>query len=92
MPVLTSQVASLLRQVGPARAWPPEAAPAGLTEREVAVLRLVAAGRSNKEIAAELVVSVHTVERHLVNIYRKIDARTRVDATGFAVQHGLATT
>jgi len=90
MHVLTKQVETLLQKVGPARASLPESAPAGLTDREVEVLRLVASGRSNKEIAAELVVSVHTVERHLVNIYRKIDARTRVDATGFAMRHGLA--
>src|SRR5439155_20242786 len=42
----------------------------GLTRREVEVLRLIAAGRSNKEIAEELVLSVHTAERHVANIYR----------------------
>jgi ATP/maltotriose-dependent transcriptional regulator MalT len=62
---------------------------AGLTTREVEVLRLLAGGQSNKEIAAALAVSVHTVERHLVNIYRKIDARGRMDAGAFAVRMGL---
>jgi DNA-binding CsgD family transcriptional regulator/tetratricopeptide (TPR) repeat protein len=90
MHLLTQQVETLLREVGPQPVAPLEPTPAGLTDREVDVLRLVASGRSNKEIAAELVVSVHTIERHLANIYRKIDARTRVDATGFALRHGLA--
>jgi DNA-binding NarL/FixJ family response regulator len=61
-----------------------------LTPRELEVLRLVAAGHTNKEIADELVVSVATVERHVANIYRKIGARSRVDATRFAFDHGLA--
>jgi predicted ATPase/DNA-binding CsgD family transcriptional regulator len=62
---------------------------AGLTSREVEVLRLVAKGQSNKEIAAELVLSVRTVERHLTNLYGKIDGRGKADATAFAFQHGL---
>jgi DNA-binding CsgD family transcriptional regulator len=65
-------------------------APAGLTAREVEVLGLLAGGHSNKEIAAALAVSVATVERHLVNIYSKIDARGRVDAAAFALRHALA--
>jgi DNA-binding CsgD family transcriptional regulator len=63
--------------------------PSGLTRREVEILRLLAGGRTNNEIAAELVVSVHTVERHLANIYRKIDARNRADATAYALRHEL---
>jgi len=63
--------------------------PAGLTAREVEVLRLVAAGDSNGEIARQLSLSVHTVERHLANIYRKIDARGRADATAYVLRHGL---
>jgi DNA-binding NarL/FixJ family response regulator len=47
-------------------------APAGLTEREVEVLRLIAGGRSNQEIAEALVLSVRTVERHVSNIYGKL--------------------
>jgi pimeloyl-ACP methyl ester carboxylesterase/DNA-binding CsgD family transcriptional regulator len=62
----------------------------GLTAREVEVLRLVAAGESNAEIGRRLGVTVNTVERHLVNVYRKIDARGRADATAYAVRNGLA--
>ncbi|MGI9148612.1 MAG: response regulator transcription factor [Chloroflexota bacterium] len=60
-----------------------------LTSREVEVLRLVANGQSNKEIAAELVLSVRTVERHITNLYAKIDARGKADATAYAFKHGL---
>jgi len=63
---------------------------AGLTSREAEVLRLVARGQSNKEIAAELVLSVRTVERHITNLYGKIDARGKADATAYAIHHGLA--
>jgi predicted ATPase/DNA-binding CsgD family transcriptional regulator len=62
---------------------------AGLTAREAEVLRLVAKGQSNKEIAAELVLSVRTVERHITNIYGKIDARGKADATAYAIHHGI---
>jgi predicted ATPase/DNA-binding CsgD family transcriptional regulator len=62
---------------------------AGLTSRESEVLRLLAKGRSNKEIAAELVLSVRTVERHIANLYAKIDARGKADATAYAIRHGL---
>jgi predicted ATPase/DNA-binding CsgD family transcriptional regulator len=63
---------------------------AGLSPREVEVLGLLAEGQSNKEIAAALTLSVHTVERHLVNVYAKIGARGRADAVAFALRHGLA--
>jgi DNA-binding CsgD family transcriptional regulator len=61
----------------------------GLTDREVQVLRLVAAGRSNREIAADLVISEHTVARHVQNILAKIDAPSRTAASAFAHQHNL---
>jgi DNA-binding CsgD family transcriptional regulator len=64
--------------------------PDGLTEREVEVLRLVAGGKSNREIADELVLSTRTVERHVTNIYAKIDAHGRADATAYALRHGLS--
>jgi DNA-binding CsgD family transcriptional regulator/pimeloyl-ACP methyl ester carboxylesterase len=64
--------------------------PEGLTHRELEVLRGVAAGDANQQIATSLGVSVHTVERHVANIYRKIDARGRADATAYALRHGLA--
>jgi ATP/maltotriose-dependent transcriptional regulator MalT len=61
----------------------------GLTEREAEVLRLVAAGRSNRQIAAELVISEHTVARHVQNIFAKLAVSSRSAATAFAFQHGL---
>jgi DNA-binding CsgD family transcriptional regulator len=65
------------------------AAPHGLTARELEVLRLVAAGRSNRAIAAELVISEHTVARHLQNIFRKLDVASRTAASAFAYEHDL---
>jgi DNA-binding CsgD family transcriptional regulator len=65
--------------------------PDGLTQREVEVLRLIAAGRSSREISAELVLSVRTVERHITNIYAKINARSRAQATAYALARGLWT-
>ena len=62
---------------------------AGLTEREIAVLRLVARGLANREIAAQLVVSPKTVGNHLQNIYSKIQVSTRAAATFFAMQNHL---
>jgi DNA-binding CsgD family transcriptional regulator len=63
--------------------------PAGVTRRESEVLRLLAAGHTNKEIASELSLSVATVERHIANIYAKIGARGRADATTYAIARGL---
>jgi DNA-binding CsgD family transcriptional regulator len=63
--------------------------PAGLTAREGEVLRLVAARRTNREVAEALVLSVRTVERHLSNIYTKIGAHDRRGAREYAVRHGL---
>jgi HD-GYP domain-containing protein (c-di-GMP phosphodiesterase class II) len=63
--------------------------PAGLTPREVEVLRLVARGLSNKEIAERLVISPKTASNHVEHIYAKIDASNRAAAGLFAMQHGL---
>lgn len=63
--------------------------PSPLSARETEVLRLVARGDTNKEIAAELVVSEHTVARHLSNIYTKLGVGSRSAATAFAVEHAL---
>jgi DNA-binding CsgD family transcriptional regulator len=63
--------------------------PDGLSGREVDVLRLIAAGKSNREIADEIVLSVRTVERHITNIYAKIGARGKADATVYALRHSL---
>ncbi len=65
------------------------ALPAGLTEREAEVLRLVAGGLTNNEIATELFLSPKTVSRHLSNIFRKIGVSSRASATAFAVEHHL---
>ena len=64
--------------------------PDGLTRREVEVLLLVAKGKSNREIASELVLSERTVARHVTNIYGKTGANSRADATAYAYRHGLA--
>ncbi len=66
------------------------ALPAGLTAREAEVLRLVAAGNSNREIASILVISEHTVARHLQNMFAKLGVSSRSGATAFAFEHGLA--
>lgn len=65
------------------------AAAVGLTPREREVLRLIAAGRTNAEISRELVLSERTVARHITNIYGKIGARGKADATAYAIRHGL---
>lgn len=62
----------------------------GLSPRELEVLQLLAAGESNAQIARRLGLSTHTVERHVANLYRKIRARGRADATAYALRHGLA--
>ena len=67
----------------------PGSPPGGLTAREVEVLRLVASGRSNPQIAAELVLSEKTVARHLSNIFAKLDVGSRTAAAAFAYERGL---
>ena len=64
--------------------------PHGLTDREVTVLRVMAEGLSNAQIAARLCVSEHTVAAHLRSIFRKIGAASRSAATRYAFEHGLA--
>ena len=61
-----------------------------LSKRECEVIRLLASGRENAEIAAALGVSVHTIERHVANIFIKIAVRNRAEATAWAHRHGLA--
>jgi ATP/maltotriose-dependent transcriptional regulator MalT len=69
---------------------PPETAEThGLTPRELEVLRLVAAGKTNREIATALVVSEHTVARHVQNIFTKLRVSSRTAATAFAFEHQL---
>jgi DNA-binding NarL/FixJ family response regulator len=68
----------------------PSALPAGLTGREAEVLALVAAGRTNREIATALHLSERTVARHLSNIFTKIGVSSRTAAAAFAYEHALA--
>ena len=67
----------------------PHTRPHGLSGRELEVLRLVAAGKSNREIAGQLVISEHTVARHLQNIFAKLDVSSRTAAASFAFEHEL---
>jgi DNA-binding NarL/FixJ family response regulator len=67
----------------------PRSLPGGLTAREVEVLRLVVAGKSNPAIAAELVLSEKTVARHLSNIFGKINVSSRTAAAAYAFEHQL---
>ena len=53
------------------------------------MLRLIAVGKSSRDVAEELVLSIRTVERHITNIYGKINARGRADAAAYALGHGL---
>jgi DNA-binding CsgD family transcriptional regulator/tetratricopeptide (TPR) repeat protein len=61
----------------------------GLTARELQILRVLATGKSNREIAAALVISDHTVRRHIQNIFAKLGVSSRAAATAFAFRHGL---
>ena len=63
--------------------------PHGLTGLELEVLRLVAAGKTNKSIAAELVLSERTIERHVSNIFFKLNVSSRAAATAFAYEHKI---
>ncbi len=70
--------------------WPAKPEwPAGLTDREVEVLRLAAQGLSTRQIAETLVVSAKTADHHIQHVYTKIGVSTRVGATLFALEHGL---
>jgi HD-GYP domain-containing protein (c-di-GMP phosphodiesterase class II) len=88
MPLDPDAVAAVLEAAG--RPAPRRRAyPAGLTEREVEVLRLLAQGLTKKEIAHALVVSPSTVHTHVVHVYEKAGVSTRAAAAMFALEHGL---
>jgi ATP/maltotriose-dependent transcriptional regulator MalT len=89
MPSLAQRAQRLEDDVSASRSPCRSSFPDRLTAREVTVLRLLATGHSNPQIASELVISVKTVERHTVNIYAKIGARNRVDAATYALRHSL---
>ena len=71
------------------RALVTEPAGGALTTREIEVLRLVAAGKTNRAIADDLAISEKTVARHLSNIFVKLDLPSRAAATAYAFQHQL---
>jgi DNA-binding CsgD family transcriptional regulator len=84
------QRAVSLRDGQPLTGQASPAFPHGLSTREVEVLRLLAAGRSNAQIAEDLVISQNTVIRHVSNIFAKIGAANRAQAAVYAKDHGLA--
>jgi DNA-binding NarL/FixJ family response regulator len=67
----------------------PGAGGAQLTGREVEVLRLLAAGQTNRDIARELVISERTVDRHVSNLFSKLDVQSRSAATAYAYEHDI---
>jgi non-specific serine/threonine protein kinase len=86
-PQLVAEVTSALAETGNGQAG---RLPGNLTSRQAEVLRLLADGLSNKEIAVRLYLSPGTVERHVTTIYRKLGLGGRVDAARYAVENGLA--
>ena len=68
--------------ISPQREW-------GLTEREIEILRALAAGDSNKQMAEKLWLSAHTIKYHLTNIYRKLGVTCRTEAVRHAYEHRL---
>jgi HD-GYP domain-containing protein (c-di-GMP phosphodiesterase class II) len=82
-------VAAVLEAAGHGRARLASARPGGLTEREVEVLRLVARGRSNKQIAKALSISARTAQHNVIHIYAKIGVTSRAAAALFAVENGI---
>ena len=82
-----SAIEEFLSGLAPNKGAPP---PGRLSSRELEVLRLVATGRSNQQIADELIISLNTVRRHVSNIYDKTGAANRAQATAYAKDHGLA--
>ena len=83
------EVDAVLEAAGQASRPVTVARPAGLTEREVDVLRLIARGQANKQVAATLGISPKTVGHHIEHIYTKAAVTTRVGATLFAMEHNL---
>jgi DNA-binding NarL/FixJ family response regulator len=74
----------------PTTTAPPQTYPAGLTVREVEVLRLLAGGLTDHQIADRLVLSPRTVHAHISSIYIKLDVTSRSAATRYAIEHHLA--
>jgi len=84
---LTPQLGARMAAAPPERSGPPD----DLTEREVEILRLIALGHTNAEIAAQLFLSVRTVESHRAHIQHKIRLTSRAELVRYALEHGLMT-
>jgi two-component system response regulator NreC len=84
---LTPQLGARIAAAPPEPAGPPD----DLTEREVEILRLIALGHTNSEIAAQLYLSVRTVESHRAHIQQKIRLTSRAELVHYALEHGLMT-
>ena len=80
---------AVLEAAGTAPTEVPQGYPAGLTQREVEVLRLIAQGRTNRQIAKALVITEKTAGHHVEHIYVKAGVSTRAGAALFAMQHDL---
>ncbi|HYM58975.1 MAG TPA: response regulator transcription factor [Solirubrobacteraceae bacterium] len=84
---LNPQLGARIAAQPPTPAGPPD----GLTEREVEILRLIALGHTNAEIAKQLYLSVRTVESHRAHIQQKARCTSRADLVAYALEHGLVT-
>jgi two-component system response regulator NreC len=82
---LNPRLGAMLAAAPPEQTGPPD----DLTEREVGVLRLIALGHTNAEIAQELFLSVRTVESHRAHIQQKLGRSTRAELVRYALDHGL---
>jgi DNA-binding CsgD family transcriptional regulator len=89
MKPLAAKLTALREKIAARRGGRPDY-PDGLTEREVEVLRLIATGKSNREIGEALVISENTVIRHVSNIFSKTGVANRAEASAYAVRNGLA--
>ena len=87
---LATQTESFLAEIGYEADAKTAQAPGGLSAREVEVLRLIAAGKSNPQIAEDLTLSINTVQRHVSNILAKTGLANRAEAASYATRHGLA--
>jgi len=87
---VVSSIESFLAEAASLQARPEGSATSLLSPREIEVLRLVAAGKSNQQIASELVIALNTVNRHVSNVYAKTGAASRAEAIVYAHRHGLA--
>ncbi|HEY3364279.1 MAG TPA: response regulator transcription factor [Symbiobacteriaceae bacterium] len=86
-PHIAAKLMQVISQGGPARGEPAEQ----LTDRELEILRLMARGAANKEIAAALFISENTVKTHVSNLFQKLGARDRTEAVTRALSRGLIT-